>query len=278
MVPRFNRETHGYNMRQVDDYIDAMHKENQELSRVNDQLMLLYVAEIRQLTHMKVELPEKSDDEDELSLEKINRLIKQAYSHKERRVHMEQQLEDMAGPRRKPSRPRWIVPGVFLCVFLVLFVLVTYMFGMGAEAGPPRSILGFSAMTVLTRSMQEDIPQDSLIITRRVAPETIQIGDDITYLTLENTAITHRVVDIRQNYADTGLPGFETQGTRNPEPDPEIVPAANVVGLVIFHSLFLGNVVLFLRSYALLIGIFVVLTVVLVAAARWLILREEKDT
>ena len=280
MTPKFNRETYGYNTQQVDEYIDKLHHDSQELSRVNDELLLLYLSELRQLTHMGIKLPEKSTERNSLSMDRINNLIEQAYSQRDQQVYIPPKIQMAEPPPRKKRAGRGggIFTGILLFVSALVFGLVVSFFGLGESTEPPRDIMGFSAMTVLTRSMQDEIPQDSLIITRRVEnPHTILIGDVITYLTPHNTTITHQVVDIIPNYEGTGMPGFQTQGIMNSQPDPDIVPAMNVVGLVIFHNLFLGNVVIFIRSYAMFIGIFIVMTVVLISVARRLIFRGEPE-
>ncbi|MDR0862325.1 MAG: signal peptidase I [Oscillospiraceae bacterium] len=95
-----------------------------------------------------------------------------------------------------------------------------------------RTVGGYSFYTVLTKSMQSEIPQGSLVISERVDPNTIQLGDDVTYLREDNSTITHRVVGIIENYEDTGERGFTTQGIENEMPDLKTVFSANVVGIV----------------------------------------------
>jgi signal peptidase I len=276
MIPKFNRETYGYNTRQVDEFIDKLHADNQELSRVNDELLLLYLAELREVKLKNVVIPEQSTAESELSMHKLNNLIEQAYSHRDKQPFLPPRAESApAAPPKKRPRRRSGLPAVILCLALLAFSIVVSLFGTGDSTDPPVDILGFSAMTVISRSMQDYIPQNSLILTRNVDPDTINVGDDITYLTELGTTITHRVVYIYENYQGTGEPGFQTQGTNNARPDPEIVYARQLVGMVIFHNLFLGNVVIFIRSYAMFIGIFVVLTIGLIAIARRLIFGGE---
>jgi signal peptidase len=152
--------------------------------------------------------------------------------------------------------------GVLFAVLIVLFAFY------GAGSGTPRSLMGYSAMRVLTSSMQDEIPKDSLIITKNVAPASLKIGDDITFLVDADTTVTHRIVGIQENFANTGARGFQTQGIMNGSPDREIVPAQNVVGIVVFHNLFLGQVLSFIKENVLWIGLFAALFVGLFAALR----------
>ncbi len=142
----------------------------------------------------------------------------------------------------------WALLGEAL-YYLVLaaFVVGVFLF-RGAGEGPPVRVLGFSALRVLTASMGEDLPQGSLVITHAVDPATLEVGDDITYLAGEEVTVTHRIVDITEDYMGSGERAFTTQGTGNEEPDSRPVSAQNVVGKVIFHSLTLGRAFGFIRA------------------------------
>ncbi len=110
------------------------------------------------------------------------------------------------------------------------------------EAGP-RMFGGYSAFVVLTGSMDEVIPKGSLVVTKKVDPLELNVGDDITYMVSESTTVTHRIMEIEENYLDTGERSFRTQGVMNKDPDVNPVAAANVVGKVIYHNKALGAVV-----------------------------------
>jgi signal peptidase I len=164
----------------------------------------------------------------------------------------------------------WI-PRLFGILFYVTlaFILVMLFVLFGDSTGAPRSLGGFSMMRVLTPSMQNVIPKDSLIITQEVNPQTLEVGDDITFLRDENnTTVTHRIVEIRENYVSSGKRGFQTQGTMNSGPDKDIVSADNVIGKVIFHNLTLGQAMGFIKEYALWIGLFSALLIGLFVALR----------
>jgi len=159
---------------------------------------------------------------------------------------------------------------------LVAFVVGVFLF-RGAGGGAPVRVMGFSAMRVLTGSMGEVLPQGSLIITQAVDAEDLQVGDDITYMASEETTVTHRIVGITEDYMETGERAFTTQGTENASPDGAPVPAQNVVGKVIFHSLLLGKVFGFLRAQWPWVLALAALGAGLIAALRVLIQEEKKE-
>ena len=280
-IPRFSQHTGGgYDMRQVDDYIDELRMENEKLAGVNQQLFDLYLKEISGLAQTDGRIPEKESpyDEHTISWETIHNLLSHSYTPVQQvSAYTEPQAlpsptPAVLPPAEKPrSRVRNIIGGTVFYMFLAALVLGVYLFGMGDPAAAPRAVGGFAAMTVLTRSMHDVLPQNALIVTRSVDPHTLQIGDDITFLTPQNTTITHRIVDVVPNYRNTGAPGFQTQGTMNPRPDAEIVPAVNVVGQVIFHNLMIGNAVLFIRTNLILVGVMLAIAVAIIIVLRKLV-------
>ena len=176
---------------------------------------------------------------------------------------------------RGPRRPA-LWGDILYYLGLVALVFAVFLF-RGAGDGPPVRVLGFSAMRVLTTSMGDEIPQGALIITYETPPEDLKIGDDITYLAGETTTVTHRIVGISEDYMGSGQPAFTTQGVANSSPDSRPVPAQNVVGKVIFCSLFLGKVLTFLRQYWPWLLILAVLITALCASLRVVIQETKKE-
>mgnify|MGYP002551805095 CR=1 FL=1 len=149
---------------------------------------------------------------------------------------------------RRKSKGLKIAGSVAFYSTLVLLVIAS-LFIRTTGSGAPRSLAGFTGMVVLTESMQSEIPKGSLVIIKQVNPNTLQIGNDITYLANQTTTVTHRIVGIIEQYEDTGQRAFQTQGVMNAQPDKLPVPAANVVGKVIFHSELLGQAASFIGAY-----------------------------
>lgn len=150
---------------------------------------------------------------------------------------------------KEKSKARAILSEIGFYFMLILIVLTVFIVKGSGEAGAPRSIAGYSAFTVLTGSMQRDIPKDSLVITKTVDPDELQVGDDITFMSSETTTVTHRIVDIEENHDNTGQRYFTTQGIMNPEPDAEPVSEVNLVGKVVYHSYILGVIFKFIRNF-----------------------------
>lgn len=128
--------------------------------------------------------------------------------------------------------------GNALFYMTMVLILAGAFMARGVQKGTPINIGGYSGMLVLTESMQDAIPKGSFILTKSVPAEELAVGDDISYMVNPTTSVTHRIISVHPQ-AD-GTLSFRTQGLNNPTPDSSLVPAYNIVGKVIYHSLFLG--------------------------------------
>jgi signal peptidase I len=136
---------------------------------------------------------------------------------------------EQAGCKEKRSFGRRLSDIVFYAA-IALIVIATLIFS--GKTNGSLQLFGYSGFTVLSGSMQREIPRGSLVITKEIDPNSIQVGDDITYLRNDSATVTHRVMDISENFEGSGERGFQTQGIENPEPDSEIVYEGNIIGVV----------------------------------------------
>lgn len=191
-------------------------------------------------------------------------------------AQLEEGKADSGEKPRPKKKLRISIGNVAFYLGLVLLVLCVFLFksSMGQAHA---SFAGFSMMHVLTGSMEKEIPKGSLIITKQVNAAELEIGDDITYLSGPTTTITHRIVGITENYADTGQRAFTTQGVMNSAPDAQPVPAANVVGKVIFHNYALGRILQFIQGNWAVLLVLLILTVGLIVALKHVFQKEPEQ-
>ena len=123
----------------------------------------------------------------------------------------------------------------YVSIIVALFAAVAY-----GGNGSVKNFFGYSYMGVLTPSMQSEIPQGSVVIVKHTSPDKIHTDDNITYLKEDGTTVTHKVIQIFENYENSGAKGFQTKGVDNNVPDKDIVLAANVVGVVKAHIPYIG--------------------------------------
>lgn len=162
---------------------------------------------------------------------------------------------------------------ILIAAVAVLAAVLVLSGGQG-----PRRVAGFYAARVLTGSMEDVYPTGSLIVAKDVDPSELKVGDDITYMANETTTITHRIVDIVEDYDGSGQRAFITQGTMNEEPDKTPVIVANVVGKVVFHNLMLGKAMKAVHDYWQLMVFYFALAAVVLAVLKRAWSRKDPDT
>lgn len=166
---------------------------------------------------------------------------------------------------------------IFYAVIVVLIFFLESTLIAQDEATEPRNIAGFSPMTILSNSMRSVYPKDTFILTRQVDPKTLNIGDDITFITESQRTVTHRIVGIEENHLRTRERGFVTKGVDNPREDKDMVHARNVIGKVVFSSHFLGRVLLFIRNNLIISVVIAVLVMLLLDEVVKFLIMAFKD-
>ncbi|WP_254808419.1 signal peptidase I [Natronosalvus amylolyticus] len=121
---------------------------------------------------------------------------------------------------------------------LLLLIAIVVPF---AIYGAPWVIGGEYSFVVLTGSMAPAIEPGDVVIVGETDPGSIGDGDVITFLRGDAEApVTHRVTDVYES--DAGI-AFETKGDANNEVDASLVPAENVLGVVILSIPYIGYVI-----------------------------------
>lgn len=131
-----------------------------------------------------------------------------------------------------------------LAAVVIALALVVLLRTVFTPAGEVPSLGNYSFMRTLTGSMEPAISVHSFIVTEAVDPESLQVGDIITFRSteskLEGALNTHRITSV---YEEGGQLMFHTKGDANAVEDSEPVSSINVVGKVVFISAALGTVV-----------------------------------
>ena len=159
-----------------------------------------------------------------------------------------------------PKKPKFVLISDILFYLAILVILISAL--PSSNGGAPRPIMGYSYFTVLTSSMQGEIPKGSFILVRQTDPQKLKTGDNITYMLNWNTSVTHKIVSIYENYKNSGARGFQTKGINNASPDDEIVYEKNVVGKVALVLPVVGAVISFLGANIYIVFIFFGLCVI----------------
>ena len=126
----------------------------------------------------------------------------------------------------------------YLGVSLSAAVLILVLAVAAAVIGVP-ALIGGSAMTVLTQSMEPRLPPGTLVVIRPTPVDEIKVGDVVTYQIHSGDAavVSHRVIS--KTYADGELT-FITKGDNNDAADPDPVQPLQIRGTLWYSIPLLG--------------------------------------
>lgn len=121
---------------------------------------------------------------------------------------------------------------------LVVLMVLCAVFLMGSR------VMGYQCFTVISGSMEPKYSVGDLIYVKKVDANTIQVGDDITFILNEDLVVaTHRVVRI-----DAENQRLYTKGLANEIEDSDPVHFNNVIGVPQFSIPKLGYVSDFVQN------------------------------
>ena len=121
---------------------------------------------------------------------------------------------------------------------LVCIVVVFAIFLMGSR------LVGLQVFNVISGSMEPTYSVGDLLYVKDVAPQSVKVGDPITYVLNEDLIVaTHRVVSI--DYENSQ---FTTKGDANENEDANPVHFNNLIGVPVFSIPLLGYVSAYIQS------------------------------
>lgn len=122
--------------------------------------------------------------------------------------------------------------GILLILFVIACLLPVFV---------PK-IMGREVFTVVSGSMEPEIPVGSLVIIKKADPLKVQAGDIIAFRR-NGTVVTHRVVENQSEARQ-----FITKGDANEMEDLEPVSYTGLVGLMTHHFGGVGNLMAFFST------------------------------
>lgn len=147
---------------------------------------------------------------------------------------------------RKTGRIITSVIGILICIILIPLLVMNITIIVKSYINPDEvpDFFGIKPFIVLTGSMEDTIGGGDLVITKETDPETLEVGDIISY-SIGNSVVTHRIVEMTEV---EGKPAFITKGDANNTEDEEPVTYDQVEGIYIFSLAGLGNIAMFMQT------------------------------
>jgi signal peptidase len=110
-------------------------------------------------------------------------------------------------------------------------------------------LLGYEPMVIVSGSMQKTIPVGSLVVSHKVDPQELEVGDVISFQKPIGAKglDTHRIVAIRN---DKGKRLYQTKGDSNPIVDPWVISfdPGTAAHRMAFSVPYAGNALILARS------------------------------
>lgn len=138
---------------------------------------------------------------------------------------------------------------VYFVIIFAIFMMVFTIISVTTLDKVDRGFLGYKAFIVLSDSMSKtDFKAGDLVIIKDVDPNTLEVGDIISYRTSENSyeVVTHK---IKEKMTDkNGLLAFVTYGTTTGTEDEDVVTYGDILGKYKFSIKGLGTFLQFFKS------------------------------
>lgn len=142
-----------------------------------------------------------------------------------------------------PGKPESTEHGLWHYLGLAVSgAMLVIVLGVAALAIVIPALVGGTALTVLTQSMEPKFPPGTLIIIRPTPIDEIKIGDVLTYQIKSNepAVVSHRVIS--RSVDTKGRTTFITKGDNNDLPDASPVQKVQIKGTLWYSIPWLGYV------------------------------------
>jgi len=174
-----------------------------------------------------------------------------------------------------PGRVLVNVVGVILCLIFIPVLLINLVLIVKTytDADHIPSVAGFSPVICLSGSMEPVFFAGDMILIRRAQdPAALKEGDIICYLTGEDIAVTHRIVQVTEL---DGQVRYVTQGAANDTTDQLAVSPDQVEGVYTgVHVPKLGSLAMFMQTTT---GMLLFIVCPLLVLVGWDILRRRSE-
>lgn len=131
-----------------------------------------------------------------------------------------------------------------LCTVIILFAVFVLLNVVMTRSGEAPQIFGYSMFRVMSGSMEPTLPVDSMVLVKHTEASEVAVDDVISFYSqdpqLDGMVNTHRVIEVNR---ENEKYSFVTKGDANYIADTVPVSEADLIGKVVFTSLFLGRMV-----------------------------------
>lgn len=140
-----------------------------------------------------------------------------------------------------------------LCAVAIAVVIFTaiklFNFSPNDQETETKSFFGYNFFVVLSGSMEKEFPVGSLIVSKSVDAETIEVDDIISFVSIDpsyiDEVVSHKVRSITEYEGELA---FETYGTTTGVSDNFPALSSKILGEYQFTIPYIGNAIVFIQS------------------------------
>lgn len=178
----------------------------------------------------------------------------------------------------KNNKALKIIGNIIYYILLALVILILAVVILQRVSKNNASIGGIRIFNIVTESMFPEYQIGDVLISKKIEPSKIKVGDDLVYLGTEQgfagRVVTHRVVDIEES---DGKYRFHTKGLANEVEDP-VVQENQIYGIVIYKTYILSFITKIINNiYGFYFLIFIPLTILIIVKFVKICNEKEKD-
>ena len=176
----------------------------------------------------------------------------------------------------KNNKALKIIGNIIYYILLALVILILAVVILQRVSKNNASVGGIRIFNIVTESMFPEYQIGDVLISKKIEPSKIKVGDDLVYLGTEQgfagRVVTHRVVDIEES---DGKYRFHTKGLANEVEDP-VVQENQIYGIVIYKTYILSFITKIINNiYGFYFLIFIPLTILIIV--KFVKIRNEKE-
>lgn len=165
-----------------------------------------------------------------------------------------------------------------LSILIIVCAIATLMVVVLTPKGQVPNLFGYSFFRVMTGSMEPEIPVNSMIVVEKVDAGELEIGDVISFFSrdpsLYGEVNTHRILEIEEQ---DGKLVFLTKGDANNVSDQYLTLEEDIIGKVVWVSLFIGKLVRLASNPVFFIPCIMIPLVVLLGRNLWESIKLAKQ-
>lgn len=137
-------------------------------------------------------------------------------------------------------KPLETIITIIKVICLILLILLIGVLALQRFSNNEKAIGGFRVFNVATGSMIPKYQVGDVLIVKEQEPNTLEVGDDVTYLgehgTFAGRVVTHQIIEIEET---VGGRVFHTKGIANEAEDPTIT-GDQIYGKVIYKCIIIS--------------------------------------